>query len=257
MLADFTLLDTIAVVLIGICWFGYSYALNLMGSGSLNSQLSTVRTHWVTAMTQRTIRPFDAILIGHITNAIAFFGSATLLVLAGVISIFTIIVDVHQIISRIGFVQRTSLELFELKVAFVGLTLAICFFSFTYSLRKLVYLIALVGALPHEDDRINTTPAMITSTATVMTEAIRTFNLGIRGYYYAIAALCWIASPVASIVATLVVTFTLFYRQLSTPTSQAIANYVEAAKSMEPARSAARADGQTPPVTKEAHHENV
>lgn len=231
--ADLTLLDVVAIALIALCWFGYSFALERFASGSLNAQLSTVRTHWVRAMTRRVIRPFDAILIGHITNAIAFFGSATLLVLAGVISVFTIVGDVHDIVSRIGFVERVSLEKFELKVAFVALTLAICFFSFTYSLRKLVYLIALLGALPHEDDKVSTTPAMVQSTATVMTEAIRTFNLGIRGYYYAIAALCWIASPVASIAATIIVTFTLFYRQLSTPTSDAIAEYVRAAEALQ------------------------
>ncbi|MEO0729009.1 MAG: DUF599 family protein [Pseudomonadota bacterium] len=229
---DFTFLDAVAIALIAVCWFGYSYALNLIGSGSLNSQLSTVREHWVRAMTNRVIRPFDAILIGHITNAIAFFGSATLLVLAGTISVFTIIADVHQIVSRIGFVQRVSLELFEMKIALVALVLAICFFSFTYSLRKLVYLIALLGALPHTDDACPTTPRMVEATATVMTEAIRTFNLGIRGYYYAIAALCLIASPLASIAATVIVTFALFYRQLSTSTSRAIADYVDAAQSI-------------------------
>jgi len=226
---DFTFLDAVAIVLLGLCWFGYSAALTVFAKGSLNSQLNLVREHWVWAMTSRVIRPFDAILIGHVTNAIAFFGSATLLVLAGVISIFTVIGDVHGLVTKIGFVRPVSLELFELKVAFVALVLAICFFSFTYALRKFVYLIALIGALPHDDDKCATTPALVGATTIVMSEAIRTFNFGIRGYYYAISALCLIASPLTSIAATVIVTFVLFYRQLSTPTSRAIARYVAAA----------------------------
>jgi uncharacterized membrane protein len=66
--------------------------------------------------------------------------------------------------------------------------------------------------------------------ATVLTEAVRSINNGIRGFYYAIAALFLFAGPYAAIVATLAVTALLFYRQLFSPTAVAIARYVDALK---------------------------
>jgi uncharacterized membrane protein len=62
----------------------------------------------------------------------------------------------------------------------------------------------------------------------VLSEAIRSFNNGIRGYYYAVAALFLLAGPVACICATCLVMAMLFWRQTMTRTSKAIASYVDA-----------------------------
>ncbi|MEL6872927.1 MAG: DUF599 family protein [Pseudomonadota bacterium] len=231
---DFSAEHAIAVLLIFVCWLGYSLALGWLGGGPINAKLESVRFHWIAAMTDRTMRPFDAILIGHITNALAFFGSATLIVLAGLISSFAGVQSIHQLISELDFVSPVSLELFELLLGFVTVVLAISFFSFTYALRKLIYVIALIGALPHTSDDCPTLGRMVEAIATVLSEAIKTFNFGIRGYYYAIAAVCLLASPSASIAVTVAVTAILFYRQLSTRTSTAIDIYVEAAKAIPP-----------------------
>ncbi|MEL6297720.1 MAG: DUF599 domain-containing protein [Pseudomonadota bacterium] len=229
---DFGADTAIAVLLIFACWWGYSFVLSRLRGGPINAKLESVRADWIAAMTDRTMRPFDAILIGHITNALAFFGSATLIVLAGLISSFASIKTVHELVSELDFVTPVSLELFELQLGFVAVVLAISFFSFTYALRKLIYVIALIGALPHTSDNCPTLGAMVGATATVLSEAIKTFNFGIRGYYYAVSAVCLLASPAASIAVTIAVTAVLFYRQLSTRTSAAIDVYVEAAKSM-------------------------
>ena len=57
--------------------------------------------------------------------------------------------------------------------------------------------------------------------AIVLTEAVRSINNGIRGFYYAIAALFLFAGPYVSIAATLVITGILYYRQLYSPTARA------------------------------------
>ena len=56
---------------------------------------------------------------------------------------------------------------------------------------------------------------MVDAVMTVLSEAIRTLNFGIRGYYFVIAALCLLISPTICIVATVVATAELFYRQAS------------------------------------------
>lgn len=228
--SDFSLAHALAVTLLFLSWFCYPVFLRRYGRGSLNSQLIVVRQYWISAATRRAAKPFDAVLLGHITNSIAFFGSATLLVLAGVLSTFASVKSIHTTVSELHFVDDTSLELFALEIGLLALVLALCFFSFTYSLRKLIYTIALLGALPDIEDNCPTQDRLINGLNVVLSEAIKTFNFGIRGYYYAIATLCLFVSPMACIAATIIVTFILMFRQLATPTAHAIQDYVDAAR---------------------------
>lgn len=229
--ADFTFMHGIAISLVPLCWFSYNLILSLLGHESLNSRLLVVRHQWVTTMTRRDAKPFDAILLGHIIHSVAFFGSATLIVLAGVLSAFVSLEGLHKTMARLNFIHETSLELFSLQYGFLCLVLLVGFFSFTYALRKLIYAIALVGALP---DASATKPAndkLINHTATVLSEALMTFNSGIRGYYYAVATLFLFISPWACILATVFATLVLLYRQMATATSRAIIDYVGVATS--------------------------
>lgn len=226
---DFSLAHAGAILLLFACWFAYPLILRFYGRVSLNSQLAIVRKYWFTAATRRAAKPFDAVLIGHITNSIAFFGSATLLVLAGVLSTIANVKTIHETVSQLHFIDTTSLELFAIQIALLALVLSLCFFSFTYALRKLIYTIALLGALPDEADNCPTRPRLIEALTLVLSEAIKTFNFGIRGYYYAIASLGLFLSPLVCILATLLVTTVLIYRQLATPTAHAIQDYVAAA----------------------------
>lgn len=228
--SDLSFAHLCAVVLLFGCWFCYPIILRVLGRGSLNSQLIIVRQYWIAAATRRQAKPFDAVLLGHITNSIAFFGSATLLVLAGVLSTIASVQSIHATIQQLTFVRETTLELFTLQIAVLAFALALCFFSFTYALRKLIYTIALLGALPDEADACPTQDRLIAGLNTVLSQAIKTFNFGIRGYYYAIATLWLFVSPVACILATLIVTSILMYRQLATPTARAIQDYVDAAR---------------------------
>ncbi|MEO0620279.1 MAG: DUF599 family protein [Pseudomonadota bacterium] len=226
--SDMTFAHGAAVAVLLSCWFSYTAVLKTIGRGSLNVQLATVRRRWIERLTHRSVKPFDAILLGQIVNAIAFFGSATLLVLAGVITAFAALKGVHATVQDLDFISSVSLELFALQLGFLGFILALCFFSFTYALRKLIYVLALAGALPDQEEDTPDHDAMREATAAVLSEAVKTFNFGIRGYYYAVAALAMFISPWGSIIVSIFVTIALFYRQLGTPTARAIQRYVEA-----------------------------
>ncbi|MEL6287507.1 MAG: DUF599 domain-containing protein [Pseudomonadota bacterium] len=227
--ADLTLAHLAAALAIIACWFSYSFVLRTFARGSLNAQLATVRRRWIERLTARTVKPFDAILLGQIINAVAFFGSATLLVFAGILTAFANLTGVYATFEALPLAAPISIELFALQLAFLAFILSLSFFSFTYALRKLIYTLALTGALPDagsapgpEDDELRA------ATAAVLSEAVKTFNFGIRGYYYAVAALMMVVSPYASLATTAVVTVVLFYRQLATPSAHAIRRYVDA-----------------------------
>ena len=226
--ADFTLAHAIAIALLFAAWTLYSPLLQLFGRGTLNAQLGVVRLRWMTLSTSRQNRTFDALLLNQIINSVSFFGSATLIVVAGLLGTFANVQAVHGVISGLKFFAPMSVELLAVNLGLVVLVLAISFFSFTYALRKLIYTVALTGGLPEQAEETPLLKAQIEATAVVLSEAIRSFNNGIRGFYYAVAALFLLVGPLACMVATCAVMAMLFWRQTMTPTARAIGAYVDA-----------------------------
>ena len=121
-----------------------------------------------------------------------------------------------------------SLGLFTIYFSAITVIMAVCFFSFTYGLRKLAYTLAMIGGL---DEAPATTPqaqVMTAQTATVLTEALKSMNSGIRGYYFAVAGIFLFAGPIPSIAATLLMSLLLYYRQGLSKEAMAIDRYVRA-----------------------------
>lgn len=230
---DFNLLQGLSILFLFACWFLYSTILHTIARGSLNRQLSNVRAQWLRLAINRAQRPFDAILLGHIIHSIAFFGSATMIVIAGVVTLFVNVRAVHETTTELMLTDASTLELFVLHVTVLTAILAICFFSFTYALRKLIYVLALIGAIPEgklSDHAESCRQQMVDDAAIVLTEALVTFNLGIRGYYYAVASLGLFVSPWLCIALTFAATFVLMYRQIGTRTAAAVQSYVDLSK---------------------------
>ena len=225
---DLTNLHLVAFALLFAAWWLYSPILSRFGRGTLNAQLGIVRLRWILLSTQRINRPFDAILLNQIISSVAFFGSASLIVLAALLGTFANVSSVHSVLSQLHFVSPMSVELLAANLSVVVLILGISFFAFTYSLRKLIYTVALSGGLADQAVETPQFTVQVEATATVLTEAVRSFNNGIRGYYYAVAALFLLLGPVACIVATCTVMAMLFYRQTLTTTARAIGKYVDA-----------------------------
>jgi uncharacterized membrane protein len=234
---DFGWPHAVAVALIFGLWGFYTPILKLIGRGSLNSQLHVVRLRWLEMHQgiEREHRVFDAIMLGHISNSISFFGSGTLIVLAGLVGALANVSNVYLLSRGLKFVDQTmSLELFTLYFSLLTLILAMSFFAFTYALRKMAYTFAMMGGLQAAPAESQASRIMGEQSAIVLTEAVRSINSGIRGYYYAVAALFLFAGPYFCIVATLAITGLLYYRQLFSPTALAIARYVDALKDGRP-----------------------
>jgi uncharacterized membrane protein len=227
---DLDLPRAAAIIVIFAAWGLYGPVLTVFGKGTLNMQLHAVRRRWMRMLTlaPREKRTFDGIMMGHISNAMAFFGSATLLVLAGLVGTIANAAQVHHAVDALNFTGPMSTELFALYLGVLTAVMAIAFFSFIYALRKLSYVLAMIGGLGEAPEDGLPAVVMRNETATVMTEAVRSLNNGVRGYYYAIAALFLFIGPVASMVMTAVMTGILFYRQVLSPTARAIGRYVDA-----------------------------
>jgi uncharacterized membrane protein len=227
---DFNFTSAFPVAFIFAMWGLYGPILSLIGRGTLNNQLHVVRERWMTMVqkTPREHRTFDAVMLGHIANSMTFFGSATLLVLAALLGSMVNISTLYQSAMEVQFMPRMSLGMFAFYFGTLTVITAICFFAYTYALRKLAYTLAMIGALRDAPGEDEASRVMIKETATVMTEAVKSLNTGIRGYYFAVAAVFLFAGPAISIAATAFMSALLFYRQRFSITSRAIANYVDA-----------------------------
>jgi uncharacterized membrane protein len=234
--ADLTWLHVFAIGLIFVLWGFYTPILGVIGKGSLNTQLHAVRLRWLhmhqsVARDQRVI---DALMLGHISSSISYFGSATLIILAALVGTLVNINRVYIVTRELAFLAPMSGDLFALNFALVALVLVLSLFAFTYALRKMAYVFAMLGGLDIDAAPTPEVSDMADQTARVLTEAVRSINNGIRGFYYAVAVLFLFAGPFACIAATVLITALLYYRQLYSPTAIAIARYVEALKSIKP-----------------------
>ncbi len=229
---DLDLLHIAAIGLLAAAWAGYTPLLAAFARGTLNVQLGVVRTRWIAISLGRENKTFDAVLLGHIVHSVAFFGSATLIVLAALVGTLASVTSVHGVVVELPMIDAMSLELFSLKLAVIFFLLLVSFFSFTYALRKLIYTVALAGGLPEAE--IQEVPEsgarhdMVEATGVVLTEAVKSFNSGIRGYYFAVAALFFFIGPIPCMVATVLIMALLIHRQIGTRTARAIGRYVKA-----------------------------
>lgn len=221
----FTPLDIVALALFGLVWFGYERLLHLLGRRyrTINFTMRLVRRHWMEAMVRREVRIGDAALLGHVMSSTSFFASTTVLVAAAMVGALASLDTMQPAIEALDFTVKTSRALFELKVLLPLVVFVGGFFRFTWSLRQFNYAIALIGATPPPaDTQRSDGDAMADETAEVLTAAAEAFNGGIRSYYFALACLFWFGGPIAFIVATLAIVWTLLRRQISSRAAEAI-----------------------------------
>jgi uncharacterized membrane protein len=128
------------------------------------------------------------------------------------------------------------LGLFTIYFAALTLIIAFSFFSFTYAIRKLGYTVAMIGGL--NDAKLSNahSQSMVAQTALVLTESVKSLNNGIRGYYFAVAALFLFVGPYHAMAVTLLITAVLLYRQGFSSEALAIERYVAAMNAYEAER---------------------
>jgi uncharacterized membrane protein len=235
---DLDLSRALAPLLIMALWLLYGPMLNAFGRGTLNGQLHVVRLRWMRMMhdSPRHDRVFDAIILGQLSNSMSFFGSGTLLVVAGLLGGFTAIGGLHSRLAQTAFLPPISLALFTFYYAVLTLIMIISFFSFVYALRRLAYTTAMVGGLTSADTANPHARTMIAETAMVLTVAVKSLNHGIRGFYFAISALFLFASPWIAMAVAVFVAGVLVYRQVFSAEALAIESYVIAMNAYEEER---------------------
>jgi uncharacterized membrane protein len=217
-----TWIDWLGLSLFFLCWLGYDPLLKLLAhrSGSLNTDMLTVRHAWMTAMTHRELRLLDSQLLGHSINSGSFFASSNLLLIAGVAGILFGGDQALRGFAAVG-AEEVPIKLLEAKLGLVLLCLARGLLDFIWSIRQMNYALALIGAAPEIHSEADKA-AFGQATADVLNPALAAFSQGVRGYYFALAAASWLFGPGWLCVGVISAFALLVWRQSGSPAARAI-----------------------------------
>ncbi len=215
-------LDTAALVFFLLCWLFYEPVLKASFKGGLiNTDMAVVRGGWMREMAGRENRLMDGQLLGHAINSASFFASSNLLLIAAAAGVLFGGEGAFRSASSLEIIRTSSRLMFEMQLALVLLALARGLLDFIWSIRQLNYCIAIIGAAPESADA-ELQRAYGETAREVLNPALSSFNAGVRGYYFALAAAAWIFGAPAFLIATAGMVILLAWRQRRSRAADAI-----------------------------------
>jgi len=215
-----------------VLWLGYGPAVRRFGGTAINIGLHRVRVLWMKSALQRDNRIVDSALIGHVVHSASFFTSTSLIAVGALLGVLTGLDRLQPAVETLALSASVPRQLLELKVLLPLIVLVYGLFKLTWSLRQLNYTVALIGAMPTRAPAEPLRSRLAEEVGGVLSSALATFNEGIRSYYFAIAAIAWLAGPLALALAGVLLIAVLLHRQHSSDVSarfRAARQLVEAA----------------------------
>lgn len=211
-LSLFSPLDLAAVAFLLMAWAGIGWLIDHPPKRlpSVSALMADVRREWMRQMALRDVRIFDAQMLGVLRQGAAFFASASLLSIGGVLA------AIGNTERLAGVAQDLSLDaapvvVWEFKLLLILLFLTNAFLKFVWGHRLFGYCSALMGAVPNDPADPDALPRAAQA-AEINITAARGFNRGLRAIYFALTTTAWLIGPEALIVAT-VLTLSVLYRR--------------------------------------------
>lgn len=220
-------LDVLAFVWFIAAWLGYQWfsAHWSKTRPSLLGETNQLRRAWMFRVGQRDARVVDAAITANLSNSPTFFASTTMIVIGGLFALLSRTELVKQVVSDIPFAAQSTELVWELKVLTLIGIFVYAFFRFTWSLRQFNFVAVVVGAA-QLDTHYATHPEQHAADAqragTLVSLAAESFNDGLRGYYFAIAAIGWFFHPLLLMVAASLVVGILYNREYHSPALKAL-----------------------------------
>ncbi len=210
-------IDWVAVVVFFVGWAGYAH-FSRHGSGSHRSLLAAtneVRRQWMLQTTHREVRVVDGVMIQNLSTSPSFFASTTILIIGGLLAVLGTD-KANELVRDLPFAARTTTLIFDVKLILLLGIFVHVFFRFTWSMRQYTFGALLIAAAPEAEQFTSaglSRDAFADKAGRVVSLAAETFNDGLRGYYFAFAAIGWFLSPFVFMVATVGVVYILYQRE--------------------------------------------
>jgi uncharacterized membrane protein len=208
-------LDFVALAVFVASWVGYTLAADHgpWHKRSVSAVMSRYRTRWMRQMLLRENRMIDTNINASLQNGAAFFASTTIFALGGLIAILGASEQAMAFLEKLPVVHQASPSVWQLKVLMMVAILAYAFFKFAWSFRLYNYSAVLLGAAPVEAHDDPEADGIARRAARISTLAGRHFNRGLRGYFFALAALGWFIHPGLFIATCMLVVLVIYRRE--------------------------------------------
>lgn len=218
-------LDIAALVVFAVCWLAYEPLLKTVsrGKGVINTDMTVVRRGWMVNMAGRENRFMDGQILGHTLNSASFFASSNLILIAAAAGALFGGENTFSAASSLIVLKTSSRLLFEAQIALVVLALARGLLDFIWAIRQMNYCLAVIGAAPDTEDK-GFQRAYGEAAARLLNPALSSFNAGVRGYYFSLAAAAWLFGPITFLGATFAAVGLLIMRQRRSRAARAVAD---------------------------------
>ena len=227
-LALLPLVDWLALCFFFAAWVGYAIFSRRLAAvrPSILASTNQWRWRWMLQATYRENRIVDSAVAQSLAASPSFFASTSILIIGGLLAALGATDKAGGLVQEIPFAARTSVLVFDLKLALLAAIFVHAFFRFTWSLRQYSFGAIMVGAAPEARQFTQEAQrqAFADRAGRVMGLAAETFNDGLRAYYLAFAAICWFFSPWAFIAGTLGVIWVLYRREFHSEVLVALRN---------------------------------
>jgi uncharacterized membrane protein len=183
------------------------------------------RRAWMLQAAIRDNRVMDGIVVQNLSTAPSFFASTTILIIGALLAVLFAGDKAADFVREVPFAARTSILVFDLKVAVMAAIFIYAFFRFTWSVRQYSFGVILVAAAPdhkHFIDDAAAREAFADRAGRLVGLAAESFNDGVRAYYMAFAIAAWFVSPWACIAATGAVIVVLYWREFRSEVLQVL-----------------------------------
>lgn len=195
---------------LGIYIFSYAgyeiLYLVLSGSGKWMTReriISQYRAQWYRNIVRAKNQLLAIQTIRNLEMVSTFLSSVTLLMMGGVVSIFTANADWMAMLQSGSYGELLDRHGAAVKLLVAFLMLTISFFNFIFSLR-VCFNMNFTLSVPMDPD------ANLSLQIEQIQRQARNFKAGLRGVYYVIPLMAWIIDTSAMLVLTLVTTFLIF-----------------------------------------------
>ena len=162
---------------------------------SLAYTTEKLRVTWMRRMCDTEARVADASLMGNLMRSVAFFASASILVLSGLVALIGSGERAFEVFQTLPFHDlNDNIGQFETKAVLLVCVFIYAFFQITWSLRQFNYTCIMIGAAPRVSDSDKEKDMFAINAAHLGALAAESFNMGLRAYYFALAMLSWFIS---------------------------------------------------------------
>lgn len=217
----FTYADLFSVAFFLSAWSSYAFFADYR-KGSSDRMLVKVmyqhRFNWMMEMLKRDNRMVDAKVVSNVMSSVTFFASTSIFILAGLLTLLGNSEQGINLLANLPFSAPNSTAMWELKIVLLMIIFTYSFFKHTWSLRQFNYTSILISGAPVIKDEGDLAHKYATRVTKMISLAAANFNMGLRAYYFGLAALTWFIHPILFMACTTWVVYILFRREIRSRT---------------------------------------